>query len=161
MSWDCKLFFLVCLKILLNLYKKKVHNSFFIETCIIFKEIYTINMVISLQIICKIYYLRGTNQLYSNYSHYFSHTYIIHKGYKLCVHIYIDIDFFFIFSFFPRITLLCLFVCSAVYALGYDIGASQLYTRLLTMLIVITNEIISSAFRIFYIACTIGFIKRI
>lgn len=59
------LFFLVCLKILLNLYRKERKFTivfFFTETCsIIFKEIYTINMVISLQIICKIYYLRGTN----------------------------------------------------------------------------------------------------
>lgn len=52
----------VCLKILLNLYKKerKFIIVFFIETCIIFKEFYTINIVISLQISCKINYLRRT-----------------------------------------------------------------------------------------------------
>lgn len=67
-------FCLVCLKILLNLYKgKKFALVFFIETCsIIFKKISTINMVISLQIIRKIYYLRGTDYLCSSDSHYFS-----------------------------------------------------------------------------------------
>lgn len=43
---------------------------------------------------------------------------LIHKGYKLCMYI------FFMFSFLPRITLLCLFVCSAVYTLGDEIGVS-------------------------------------
>lgn len=66
-------FCLVCLKILLNLYKgKKFTLVFLIEICSIFKEICTINMVISLQRIRKIYHLRGTGYLCSSDSHYFS-----------------------------------------------------------------------------------------
>lgn len=113
-------------------------------------------MVISLQIICNIYYLRGTNSFIVTIATTFP---IIHKGYKLCIYI------FFTFSFLPRITLLCLFVCSAVYTLGDEIGVYSSYKPDYSPKhIVITNETIktiSLTFRIFYIACTIGFIKGI
>lgn len=74
-------------------------------------------MVISLQVICKIYYLGGQFSFMVATLTTFP---VTHKGYKLCIYI------FFTLSFSPRITLSCLFVCSAVYTLGDEIGVSEL-----------------------------------